>query len=832
MNQKRKIALLVAILPIILLLWAGAFLLTGNEQSNIQERQESVSDVDKTLEEIVIHIPDPALETALRETLMLFSGSITNLDADNVESLSLRNQGITDLTGLEYFTELQELDLRDNKITELASLAQLAQLTTLNVRGNLIEDITPLQQLTSLERLNVRENLITDINPLKELPLLVDINLRYNQISDVSPLQELESLTERLYINGNPIVDNSVLAHQYPVIRDKDFTIGPRFSHYGGFYEEAFQLELASYDSGTIYYTIDGSEPDPVNNPENTYTYTEPIEIHDRSRDANEHSAIRTANDSIYTFWQAPAEPVFKGTVIRAKLEKPDGRWSDTVTHTYFVHENGEARYSFPVLSIATETDSFFHEENGLFVNGNWDNRGRDSEREASIEFYGEDGRLGFSQQAGVRIHGGWSREAPQKSLRLYARDDYGTNLFYYDFFGNVDNLVHKRLILRNSGNDFHRTMFRDGLIQGLVSHMNMDTQGFRPAVVFINGEYWGIQNIRERYDHWYVENQYGVDRDHVTIVENDGILDSGSPAGVDHFQRMMEFVDNNDLRDDENYQHVNTMMDVENFIDYTIAQVYMANTDWPGHNVRLWRYNPLGVPDGDAPVGHDGRWRWMLFDTDYGFGVQPGLGFAGGSSVDTNGLARLAGDGSYQRLFRKLMANEEVKVAFVQRFSDMLNTAFLPERVVSEVDRLEEIYRAEISEHMERWNIPASMDVWEVEVDVMRRFAEGRPFHQWQHLQDFFLLGTRHSVTVENSSTVAGTVRVNSVVIVDETHGVINGSSWTGEYFEGLPVVFKAVPNEGYTFVGWEGIEGTGERVEVMLDGDMVVEPIFEEIE
>lgn len=130
----------------------------------------------------------------------------------------------------------------------------------------------------------------------------------------------------------------------------------------------------------------------------------------------------------------------------------------------------------------------------------------------------------------------------------------------------------------------------------------------------------------------------------------------------------------------------------------------------------------------------------------------------------------------------------------------------------------------------MVRWNIPASMDVWEEEVDVMRRFAEGRHSVQWQQLQDFFWLGTRHTVTVENSNLEAGTVKVNSIKIGHETPGVMDAGSWTGEYFEGLPVVLEAIPNEGFEFVGWEGLEGTEERIEVVLDGDMFVEPMFEE--
>lgn len=834
-NQQKKVVVLFVLLPCLLLLWVGGYLLASNTVSNQELAQDALSSGGAEVSSEVLEFNDSALETAIREELSYQLDEFTTDNVGSVEALTLRNKGITDLSGLEYFVSLQSLDLRDNDIASIGALSNLTELTSLNLRGNFIEDITPLTNLTELEELNVRENLIVDIGVLSQLTSLRDINIRYNQIRDISPLEELPYLYDRLYLTGNPIVDLRPIQDRYPFIVETDFQTVPHFSHSGGFYEEEFLLELSLPVNGaTIYYTLDGSEPDPVANSEATFTYTDPIPITDRRYEENNLSTIRTAYNSIFTYWEAPSNTVFKGTVIRAKAVAEDGSSSATATHTFFIDDKSNEKYTFPVVSINTNVDSFFHEETGLFVNGNWDNQGRDWEREGNIEFFDTDGQLGFSQTIGVRVHGGWSREAPQKSLRLYARSDYGTNLLYHDLFNDINNISHKRLILRNSGNDFHRTMFRDAFLQSLVKHMNMDTQAFIPSIVFINGEYWGIHNIRERYDHWYLANQYDLDGDNVTIVENNGELDNGSEAGLEHYHSMISFVENNDLSIDENYEHLNTMVDIDNFIDYYIAQIYMANTDWPQNNVRLWRYNSDNLQGShhNSCETCDGRWRWMLFDTDFGFGVQPGLGFSSGSDVDTNALERLVGDEWYQLLFTSLIRNEEFSETFILRFSDMLNTAFIPERVLQELGAFYELYKVEIEEHMERWNIPESFEIWEQEVDVMRQFATERPSYQWQHLQSHFQLGDTVTVQVNNPSPEGGSVQVNSVLIDENTPGVREGSHWEGVYFNEFPIKITAEANDGYKFVGWkkdEGIFEQNDELELVLEKDIKVTPIFE---
>ncbi|MBU9722705.1 MULTISPECIES: CotH kinase family protein [Bacillaceae] len=838
MNKQQKITLLL-LLPTLISMWFVTFYLVDSTPVSTEDLVESDT-VDDTLslddekDNFIVEFQDPTFEDALRKELNHI-GDFTANQLQQIESLTLRAEKLVDISDIKHFTNLRSLDLRDNQIVNISSLASLPNLIDLNLRGNKIEDISALRNTTHIQELNLRENLIQDISALEGLESLRDLNLRYNLVSSIQPLGGLDNLTDRLYLNGNPIHDYTPLHSLHPHINETDFDIAPLFSQPGGFYQEEFHLELSTpNENATMYYTLDGSEPDPVFNPNSTYTYIDPILISDRSGDPNDLSMIRTAIDGPYTYWEPPTDVVFKGTVVKARVFNENGENTETVTNTYFIDEQEHNRYFLPVISISTNSDSFFGDATGLFVNENWENRGIEWEREANIEYFASDGTLGFSQPVGIRVHGGWSREAPLKSLRIYARSDYGTNLIFHDLFDNHNNLTHKRLILRNSGNDFHRTMFRDGLLQSLVSHMHFDTQSFQPSIVFINGEYWGIQNIRERYDDWYLANQYGVNQDNVTILENNAELDDGLHEGIEHYESMITFVQEHDLRNDDNYELLQTMMDIDNFIDYYVAQIYFANIDWPENNVRMWRYNTDTQPVSNEELSpEDGRWRWLLFDTDFGFGVQPGIGYSRGSDVDTNALERLIGEEWYQFLFTSLMENDHFKQSFISRFSDMLNTAFTPDRVVEELDRLYDIYKQEINEHIARWNIPETYDIWEKEVNIMRRFAQERPMYQWQHLQNFFRLGDRSKVTVEMDST-KGTVQINSIIIDDTTPGISNHEHWEGQYFKGVPVTITAIPEVGYEFVGWDSsineLNDT-ETVELELTEDLYISPIFEEI-
>ena len=272
------------------------------------------------------------------------------------------------------------------------------------------------------------------------------------------------------------------------------------------------------------------------------------------------------------------------------------------------------------------------------------------------------------------------------KSLRLYARNEYDErNWFAHQFFPDKSVSAFKRIMLRNGSNDRTGTTFRDPLIQLLVQHLSFDTQYYQPAIVFVNGEYWGVHNVRDRYDRYYLETRYGVDGDNLDLLQllrEDSYLDAPSRHDVSegdevHFDAMMDFVKTHDLADEANYAHLRTLMDVRNFMEFNVAQIYVDNTDWPGKNVRYWRVRTGHDPN--ASYGHDGRWRWMMFDTEFGFGN----GRHAGATGNTLAWATATDGGIFNPpeatlLLRKLLANEGFRNEFTNTMADQINTAFV----------------------------------------------------------------------------------------------------------------------------------------------------------
>ncbi|MDQ2086815.1 CotH kinase family protein [Herbivorax sp. ANBcel31] len=630
------------------------------------------------------------------------------------------------------------------------------------------------------------------------------------------------------------------------VVAQSDEALEPTFSLKGGFYLEPFELSLTTEEQGArIYYTTDGSEPVPRS--QGTFEYTDSILIRDRTEDPNVLSMISNISNDRWHGWHEPEGDLFKGTTIRAVAVNEEGSLSDIVTHSYFVDSDGNQRYSVPVISLATDSKGLFDDEIGLYVNENYLNRGREWERPAHIEFFEEDGSLAFSRDGGVRIHGGYTRRYAQKSFRLYARSDYDEqNWFDYNIFPGLEARgsngvpleTFKRLILRHSGNDSQYTMFRDGLMQGLVSHLQVDTQAFRPSVVFLNGEFWGLYNIRERLDNRYFQTHYNLDRHRVAVLDFGGgsteaiDVNEGTEEDLEDYRDMIRYLEQNDIRQQSTYDHINTLMDIDNFIDYQVFQIFFANTDWPSNNQVMWRYNTEdGEYNPDARRGLDGRWRWAIKDTDFGFGL------AYGGQVDHNTLRFASTDGSGFEanhpwavfLFKTLLENDDFKKAFINRFADHINTIFVPERVNDMIDQKRENIVDVIAEHNRRW---IKIEDWEEEIEIMRDFADKRPSYVHGHIMNKFHNDGVAGETVINlnADNEKGFIRINSIDINEKTPGIKNPNQWDGVYFEGVPVTIEAIPKEGYQFEGWEGIDEEKETITVNPQNGMSITAVFKE--
>ena len=629
----------------------------------------------------------------------------------------------------------------------------------------------------------------------------------------------------------------------------------PVFSHSGGFYTNDFQLTIvAAENDSEIIYTLDGSEPDIDNisgtnfpykniypqNPDDPFgefltgTYLSqnyvdaPINIYDRSAEADSmtHKASAFLNFPYYF----PDDHVYKGIVVRAKAYRPGSISSPVRTEVYFVNPLGRERFSLPVLHISTNANHFFDYYEGIYnpgidfdtwrannpdanANGgspaNYHRREDEWEFPAHFTFFDDGSNFpSLSQDIGFRIHGGWSRSFPMKSLRIYARGRYGASELSYPFFPDQSFNSYRRIIIRNSGNEWSFSLFRDALIHRIIRHLNFETLAYRPSVLLVNGEYWGIHNIRERYDKHYLERVFGVHPEKIDYLEGNAVVKEGDNL---HYLETLQYIQENDITQDEHYEQILTRIDCENYIDYQIANIYAVNTDWPGNNIDYWRKRTnTYIPN--SPYGHDGRWRWLAFDMDFGFAFIHGTP---SSNHNTLAFATEAGNNDWPNpdwstfLLRNLLENDTFRLQFINRFADLINTAFLPDRINALITEFQENIAPEMPEHIHRWKNPESMNDWDFEINRMRYFVNTRPERQRNHILDHFGLSDTTWVKLNVADPEQGYVKINTIDILPETPGINDGPyPWSGVYFEGIPVTVFAVANEGYEFSHWEGID------------------------
>ncbi|HSI66289.1 MAG TPA: CotH kinase family protein [Planococcus sp. (in: firmicutes)] len=733
---------------------------------------------------------EPAFANALETELGITGGFIDANQVKDITELDLSNYQLTDISGIEKFhslesldvshnlltsaeeistlnnlrivnlsfnqiseldfssTGLKELDIEGNKVADLSFLEDMSQLEKLTIRDNKIEELNPLKSVSALTHLNARGNRIQSIEAIGELHNLRDLNLRNNQVVDISPLQSLTSLNERLYLSGNGIKDFTALSESFSTIYEVDFDLllpPPEFTLEGGVIELGAELALTSTtEDANIYYTTDGSMPSP-----GSQLYTGPIMLNEELLEANPVlSNYPTSTTRVpFNFTQ---ETVKDGIVIRAVAFK-NRETSEAITNTYFVNERTDFSSELPVMAISTEEDSFFGENEGIYVpgiyagtseerlEGNYFQRGGDWERKAHVEFFSEDGTREFAQDIGIRIHGGLSRALPQKSLRLYSKSEYGQSRFYYPFFEGNQEIEYNRLLLRNSGNDWNTTMLRDGFIQTLVENRVVDTQDYQPVIVMLNGEYWGIHNLRERYDSGYLEVKYNLNEEDIVILESDtgggsGFeIDHGQLGDLNQYNELIDFVQTQNLEMQEHIDHVETQMDVENYLNYIAYQIFIGNKDSLTNNTSLWRKNVDYNPE--APYGHDGRWRWLLFDTDFGLAMYGDLE----EVINDNTLEWFLREHPSTELFRGLMANEETKEQFISIMSELISNEFSYSNTSAVLEKTAGAIEREMPRHLERWQTLNSLESWNNEIARIEQFLEKRPEIVRRHLSGNF---------------------------------------------------------------------------------------------
>jgi hypothetical protein len=551
-----------------------------------------------------------------------------------------------------------------------------------------------------------------------------------------------------------------------------------QFSLPAGFYSNDINISLSINAENTeIRYTTDGSDPDTT-----SMLYESPLIL-------------------------------AQTTVVRAKAFQQGMLPSKITTHTYFIN----CSHPLPVISLSTTPANFWDNEYGIYVLGDnaepemphyGANYWQDWERPIHVEFFEPDGQLAFHLDAGTKIFGGWTRMNPQKSLAIYARNQYGYDKIEYPIFPDKPIGEFESIILRNSGNDWNYTMLRDAFMTGLVKEIDLDIQAYRPAIVYLNGEYWGIHNVREKINEHFLAANRHVSSDNIDLLENDGIPIEGD---AEYYNSMIHFLETNDISRSENYEQIKTFMNVDNFINYQVAQIYFDNWDWPGNNLKYWR-----------PRTQSGKWRWILYDTDFGFNLYKDQD----SQANTLEFATATDGPEHPNppwstfIFRTLLENTQFRNEYINRSCDFLNTIFLPARVLQILNLYKTAIEPEIGDHLTRWE--GSIDFWNSEIQKLETFATQRPSHLRNHIRDKWDLGNPASLTIHISPVDAGKVKINSIIPQQYP--------FNGIYFRNVPLQISAIPAYGYEFSQWTGdFSNSDANMELSLTQNMNITANFE---
>lgn len=524
----------------------------------------------------------------------------------------------------------------------------------------------------------------------------------------------------------------------------------PTFSLPSGFYTVAAQFNITSSQANTtVRYTTDGTEP----------TAASPV-----------------ASGPIY---------VSTTTVIRAKAFSSDPNFipSFTENNTYFLNAN----HNIPVISMCGDYNSLFNGFGGQI--------------NTTFEYFDVHGDLGHEGDGDIRGHGNDSWAYDQKGMRFYARDDYGyANNIEEQLFQLSPRDEFDVIILKAGASDNYpggtqqsglRTChLRDAYVQSLsqVHNLNLDERSYEPCAMYLNGQYWGLYEIRERIDADFTDYYYDQDPDSVDMLAFWGGLQIEEGSNAD-WNDLYNFMTTNNLAIQSNYDQVDARLDVMSLIDYMILNTYTVNTDWLNWNTAWWRgFSTPGV-----------KWRYRLWDMDNTFNL--GQNYTGVSTTtylndpcNPTTLFPNDPDIPHNDMFNALDANPGFHALYINRYADLLNTVFNCDSMLGHLDWIVNRMSNEMPGQCARWG--GNMTEWNEHLDSLRSQISGRCAVVDSLMSGCYNLTGPFDVTVLVDPPGAGAVRVNT--LVPGTY------PWTGSYFGNIQLSFYEYNTVGYDLIGW----------------------------
>lgn len=444
----------------------------------------------------------------------------------------------------------------------------------------------------------------------------------------------------------------------------------PEFNIDSGVYNDSDGINLEISGNGTIYYTLDGSNPTT-----NSFVYSGPIFLNNT-------------------------------TVVKAVSYKEGKLISDVKIGSYIINEN----HTMPVMSVSLNPNDFKKVQSDA-----WNTK---LEVSAYAELY-EDGKS-FEIPCGFKLFGGSTRGLPKKSFALKFKKKYGASTLNYQVFENRDYSKFNSLILRSGSQDQEAAFYRDILMTSLVDGVtNLQVQAYKSVILYINGVYWGVYNIREQVDDDFISNNFNVSKNGTNIVRIDNDITVGD--GKKYFD-LLTYLSTHDMSNKSNYEYVKKILNIESYVDFWVAENWIANNDIV--NTRFYYH-----PDIDA-----GKINMIFYDLDFGMWNASHNYFT--FSVDPNGMSRL---NVSTLMMRKLMENSEFKKTFLERLNYQLKNVWNEERVLEQIDLIYENLKPEMERNQQRWSMTYAS--WEAEVEKLRNYAKTRTKNVKSHAKSFFNL-------------------------------------------------------------------------------------------
>ncbi len=512
-------------------------------------------------------------------------------------------------------------------------------------------------------------------------------------------------------------------------------------------------------------------------------------------------------------------------TVLRCRAYVGGSYPSEEIIRTYVF----EQQPSLAAIFVTTDPLSMFSPDSGLYMTGNnasmmdpkkganfWSNR----ELPVYVEMFepGQPKTPAFGVMGDYKISGQYSRAKEKKSFAVTLREEYGEKRLKYTLFPDHPELKKfKAFSLRNFGNNSGNDYVRDRLGTSMTDGLDVDYQRGRYVIVYYNGKYYGIHDLRERNNEYYYETKYGYDPNDIDLLATTSSgTDEASTGSSADYKSMLDWLQSNELKSDANYQKIADQVDIDNFINYMQAEMFLNNSDWPHNNMKKWRV-----------ASQKSKWRWFLYDTDFGFGVsyntQTGNvfsyvtnanGTSGMGGFNFGGMGDFGGMGGGQQqatngsisphtiLMIRLLENENFKNAFINRFSVLLSMNFSADRLLKRIEELQSQVESEMARDQKFWNYDAAS--MSSNLETVKSFAQTRQAKIREQMESYFSLGSTANMTL--SAQGSGTILVDGLPLDQSTMQLT--------FYTGVPVTLTAKGNSG-VFTGWsDGVTDVTRKV------------------